>query len=781
MTGPVPFDLDALRQALEQPATIEVGTVARDAAGWTFDAGPLVLEVKSGALVPIQVRVGERSAPAGWVFVGEAVGRARWPDVAAARRFAVRQVLTLGAAHDRMAPVAAGGDHVTAVDRAVLLQPGSGRAEGLPPSASPTAVADATSALRARLAQLDDVTGIGAWLPQQALLVASGVGSEEAAASWLDLRTADRYGVVQAPEIVGAGPEDRWLGLARDDSGAWLDGGRCRRLAAAGRDKLAGRHFWSLGDFDCEEGPPVSVTRTDVTFTARSSKDGNSLQMAGDVRLVLRADRPVRSFALDVSFVRDAVDGTGVLGPIRTEDGTRVDLPVRREPGHTDHPDTILVVLPETLAAGASTTLTLHVDDTWAFGVPGQFGKSTWLQWPYPRIQGGPPGLSGASSVQIGVPIGSDLAVVLPGPTRSWEADGQRWTGWSQDGGHRLVAAAVGRWESVREAALPTTDPTQNQPAVEVRMYADEKRALPGVLGFSRTVIAWMNTVLPPFPVDALTVFQVPDDYFGYTWIAPSGIVSLQQGRMPGWVGAQLYEGLEHAPESTFAHEIAHQYWGNAVFPAHSDDAWVSETLAELYADIFSGAMWGAPTYEARRDLHRKLCEQELPRYTSVSLAAPEARSAALYECGPYLFEHALRERIGTDALLGALDTFARTHAGRQVHGDDLLAAIQASTPVDLRDFWDAWVHGGYIPALAGTWTVAGDGSVSGTITADVPFVTYDVPVRVVRGGKAETVWCKVTDGQGAWTLAAGPKVDRVDLDPHGMLLARARKMRRAM
>ncbi|MDP2316814.1 MAG: M1 family aminopeptidase [Pseudomonadota bacterium] len=802
----MPLDLDALRQALEAPATLEVGGAARDAAGWTFDAGQLVLEVKHGTLVPIRVRAGGLAAPAGWVFVGEAVGRVRWPDVAAARQFAVRQVLSLGASHERLAPVAAGGDWVTAVDRAVLLQPGLGGADTLPPAASPSsesastasastgaassaaassesastesASSEAMAALRARLAQLDDVVSIGSWLPQQALLVADGAIPADATASWFDLRTADRYGVVRDPETLGTGPEDRWLGLARDDSGAWLDRGRCRRLAAAGRDLTAGGHYRSFGEVDCAVGPAVSVTRTDVAYAARPSKDGYALEVAGDMRLVVHAERPVRSFALDVSFLRDAVDRTGVVGPIRLADGTRVDLPFRREPDRGP-PDRVLVVLPATLAAGASTTLSFHVDDTWGFGFPGEFGKSTWLLWPYPRVAGGPPGLSGAATVRIGVPIDDTMAVVLPGPVRSWEADGQRWTEWSQEGGHRLLGAAIGRWESAQEPAIPQADPTQKQPAVAVRMYAEEKRSLTGVLGFSRGVIAWMNTVLPPFPVDDLTVFQAPDGWFGFTWVAPHGMVAMQQASLPYWLADKLFEGLDHVPESTLAHELAHQYWGNAVSPANPDDAWISETLAEVYADIFAGAKWGAPAYEARRDLHRKFCEQELPRYTNVSLATPGARSMALYHCGPYLFEHALRERIGIDALLGALDTFARTHAGQQVRGEDVLAAIQANTSVDLTDFWDAWVNTGYIPALAGTWRVAGDGVVSGTITADVPFVTYDVPVRIIRGGKAETVWCKVVDGQGTWTLAAGPKVERVDLDPHGMLLARKRTLRR--
>lgn len=772
------MDIDTLRMALEQPAVVEVAGAARDAAGWTFDEGPLGLEVKRGVLVPLQVRVGELHAPAGWVFVGEAEGRARWPDLGAARRFAVRQVLTLGAARDRMASVASNGPLVTAVDRALLLQPGQGGAEGLPfaPSAD---VAEATAALRDRVQQLDGVIDVGRWLPHQALLVANGMSTVESSTAWLDLRTADRFGVVRSPESPGAAPEDRWLAMARDDSGAWLDEGRCRRLYAAGRDTLGGRHARSLGDFDCTEGPPVTLVRTEVTLTARPAKDDYNLHVSADMRLVVRANRPVRTFALDVSFLNDAIDGTGVLGPIRTADGARVDLPFRRDPADRGPPDTVLVVLPEPLAAGASTTLSVHADDTWAFGVPGRIGRSTWPESPYPRVPGAPRGITGEGVMRVGVPTGVDLDVAMPGPARTWEADGLAWSEWAQPGGQSQLAVSIGRWASIREAAIPSADPAQKQPAVAVYMSADEDRALAGVLGFSRPVIAWLNTVLPPFPPDALTVFQAPDGFLGYTWIAPEGMVSLQQARKPDWAGAGDFQKLEHSAEGTYAHELAHQYWGNEVVPArYEQDQWIAETLAEVYADLFAGAMWGSRAYEARRDLHRRICEQDLARHTGVALSAPEARNVALYDCGPYLFEHVLRERIGVDALLGALDTFARTHAGRQVRGDELLAAIQADTQVDLRDFWDAWIHVGYIPALAGTWTSEPDGSLSGTIAADVPFVTYDVPVRVSRGGRAETVWCKVTDGAGSWTLPPGPKVDRVDLDPHGMLLARERKMR---
>ncbi|MFZ5482240.1 MAG: hypothetical protein ACOZNI_36100 [Myxococcota bacterium] len=741
--------LDELRTALQDRVEFVVGEASRDATGATIDGGGVTFRARSGALVEARVVAGAASARVGWVFVGDGEADVRFPDVHAARRFANRQVLLLGGARARFAPVAAGGAFRTAVDAALFF--GAFVFDDRP------AVGEAPRAeevLRQRIAQIDLA---GLWVASDALL------GEDTGRAWIDVRTADRYGVVRDARVPGDAPEDRWLTAIHDPTGAFPDEGRCGALGVYGRDRLQGVHAHVYGWTRCD-APPVEVVRTDVRLSAAPKPDGYELVVAGEARLTVRAARATRTLALDVRFLEDDV---ATVGAVRA-DGERVDVLRIREPDEPIH--TVLLALPAVLAPGEEVTLAVPFADEWRHGTPGSRGRATSPQFPWPRVRGAPDGRSGAIRLRVEVPAGLEIA--MSGDERRGEGAGGAWAEVELPDGSPWVGVAVGSWESLREDALPTSSPEQVQPAVDVRLFVEERASAPSLLGFSRTVIRWMNQLLPPFPPSELEVFQAPDQWGGFAWVAPPGLLAMQQARV-------RYGGtdeVDHLAEGVLAHELAHQVWGNHVAGVSDEDDWISETLAETYSDWFVRAAFGDAAFEERRALHRKACEEDLDRFAGVALAAPERRGVALYECGPYLFGHALTQRIGMEALAGALDDFA--FAGGRVRTEELLATLQSRTEVPLADFFGAWVYGGFVPALKGTWT-EGDGGITGVVEADVPFGTYDVPVRVIRGGKAETVWVKVVDGRGEWSLPAGPKAKSVDLDPHGLLLARWREMRR--
>ena len=146
--------------------------------------------------------------------------------------------------------------------------------------------------------------------------------------------------------------------------------------------------------------------------------------------------------------------------------------------------------------------------------------------------------------------------------------------------------------------------------------------------------------------------------------------------------------------------------------------------------------------------------------------------SEIAYEYGPYVLLHMLRGRLGDDAFFRALDTYARSESGRPATTEALQAAFEASSGRDLDAFFTYWIVGANVPELTLTMVDR-----VGTITSDVPFGTFDVPVVAVIEGKPVERWVNVVDGRGTFELEA--PATNVMLDPNGMVLARARKVKR--
>ena len=140
-----------------------------------------------------------------------------------------------------------------------------------------------------------------------------------------------------------------------------------------------------------------------------------------------------------------------------------------------------------------------------------------------------------------------------------------------------------------------------------------------------------------------------------------------------------------------------------------------------------------------------------------------------------------LRPRIGNGAFYGALDIALQDHPEKHLTTETLQQyfemawSAQTGQEQDLSDFWDFWVYGGFIPQeVVATYRVA-DGQTAGTVTADVPFGTFDVPIRVYTSKKAfQDVMVVVTDGAGSFTFDG--KATSVEVDPDGLILARKRK-----
>ena len=152
--------------------------------------------------------------------------------------------------------------------------------------------------------------------------------------------------------------------------------------------------------------------------------------------------------------------------------------------------------------------------------------------------------------------------------------------------------------------------------------------------------------------------------------------------------------------ERLIAHELAHQWFGNAVTVAEWRHIWLHEGFA-CYAEwLWTEFSGGADAGSHALRYYSKL--QNSPQ--DLVLADPGPKDMfddRVYKRGA-LTLHALRLTIGDEAFFDLLRAWVAAYSGKNVTTDDFLQLAAEHSPVDLRPLWDAWLFAEPLPPTLG-------------------------------------------------------------------------------
>ena len=155
------------------------------------------------------------------------------------------------------------------------------------------------------------------------------------------------------------------------------------------------------------------------------------------------------------------------------------------------------------------------------------------------------------------------------------------------------------------------------------------------------------------------------------------------------------------------AHEIAHQWWGQAVGWKNYHEQWLSEALAQYFAALFIQESRGE---EAFHDVLAQMREwsmrytDEGPVYLGYRLGLIEGETriyrALVYNKGAMVL-HMLRRLIGDEAFFKGLRRYYREMRFKNAGTDDLIRAFEYESARSLESFFGQWIHGATLPELS--------------------------------------------------------------------------------
>jgi len=263
---------------------------------------------------------------------------------------------------------------------------------------------------------------------------------------------------------------------------------------------------------------------------------------------------------------------------------------------------------------------------------------------------------------------------------------GAGWTTWRWEHDHLmasyLATMIIGDFEIVPDEAGSRLS------SVPIRnvLPPDLASSIPESLKKQGEMMQFLEEIFGPYPFEVYGI-AVVESY-----------ESALENQTLSVFGRVFMEDPSHELEATLVHELAHQWWGDAVSLADWRDIWLKEGLA-TYAEW----LWLEHT-EGPKKLETA-AQQESDFVTALGYPPPgdpppgDLYNVSVYVWGAMTF-HALRVEIGDEAFFDTLRAYFDAYQGSAATTADFIEIAERVSGQELDDLFERWLHSETPPPL---------------------------------------------------------------------------------
>jgi hypothetical protein len=441
--------------------------------------------------------------------------------------------------------------------------------------------------------------------------------------------------------------------------------------------------------------PAPEVRLVDVGVDVRETEVGWGRFV---VEETLAADRGVRAVALvlrsEVLLPRTlAVVATRFTGAA-TEDGRPVPAVLDK--------DTLLLILPEAMPAGASRKITFRYDAPF-LSRPG--GENVWeLQianaW-YPQ----PVAIRSAARHTFRSVVRAKKPLV---PFASGETVRR-----AEDGDWNLVETRLARpvpFVAVLAGAYTVKEETQDGVVCRVASYGISKEKSGAKLtNLFHKMRKFYEPYFGAFPWKEYTILEVPSYGFGQ---APPGMMRItREAFQSNVLGDEIAAFFSGGINERLAHEIAHSWWGYGVWGATENDQWIEETFAEVSAGRLLEEMKDRGDFTRLANIWRTRAK-DASSLAPIHYANDVTRKVEMFDSsdvwadryyltyfkGSVLLQ-SIRKEVGEDTFFTVLKSFQRSFEKKPaVTTDEFIGLLSFVTKKDWKPWFEKYYYGSEMP-----------------------------------------------------------------------------------
>ena len=230
-------------------------------------------------------------------------------------------------------------------------------------------------------------------------------------------------------------------------------------------------------------------------------------------------------------------------------------------------------------------------------------------------------------------------------------------------------------------------------------------------------------------------------------------------------------------------HEVAHQWFGNAVTEYDWDDVWLSEGFATYFTLLFREHAYGREDFvsgliSSRERVFDYYEDHKNYRIVHNNLSdMSQVTSGQTYQKGAWIL-HMLRNLIGDEKFQEAIRNYYSRYMNSNATTDDFKHEMEIVSGLDLDMFFNQWLYQGGHIVLDGSWKYDDKKK---EIIIDIQQVQNDgylfsfpIEFGIYEEGKVVPIveQRSVTKKESSYSIPAELKPKKVTIDPRTALLA---------
>jgi len=374
---------------------------------------------------------------------------------------------------------------------------------------------------------------------------------------------------------------------------------------------------------------------------------------------------------------------------------------------------------------------------------------------------------SDKATVEFRVVAPAEWSVVANGrvtETSAW-GQGRTLTVWRAEQPIPVYTMVVGAAEMVvREVGTHCARGRDRCVSITQWTFAEDEERAARLFRRAPEVVAFFDSLVGPFPYDKLALVQSTTRYGG---MENASAIFFTEGLSEGRRG----DGL-------VVHEIAHQWFGDAVTEREWPHLWLSEGFATYFASVFFEFVDGdsaAQRVRADNEARYMASVEDVPR--PVIEDEPQdlfqLLNANSYQKGAWVL-HMLRQLVGDEAFFEGIREYYSEFLHATALSSDLQQVMEKTSGKDLGWFFEQWLLRPGYPKVGvhASWNAAAQ-ALELNVVQSQSWPAFRFPLRIDVEGEGfsltRTFWIDARESRFDWSMPGKP--EGVIVDPANTLL----------